>query len=89
MQEKCKNMVMRFQSPLVYILLINGVYISQCGYLYKVNITLDCLNDVDDVEAEIVNDIIIVRINSKPMGKLINRIPDSHLLMLSLPCLPA
>ena len=49
--------------------------------------TLDFLNDVNDVEAEIGNYIIIVRVNQW-VFKLIKRITDAHLLKLSLPCLP-
>ena len=50
-------------------------------------ITLHFLNDVaNDAESiQIENDVIIASLKSETMGKLINRIPGSRLLISSLP----
>ena len=42
--------------------------------------TLHFFNDVDDVESTCKS---IISLKSKPMGKLINRIPDMHLFISS------
>ena len=49
--------------------------------------TLHFLNDVvNDAESTIIeNYVIIASLKSETMGKLINRIPGSHLLISSLP----
>ena len=50
--------------------------------------TLHFLNDVaNDAEStyKIENDVIIASLKSETMGKLINRIPGSRLLISSLP----
>ena len=54
-------------------------------YLYQVMMTLHFLNDVAN-DAELTqNYIIIASLKSETMGKLINRIPGSRLLISSLP----
>ena len=52
--------------------------------------TLHFLNDVaNDAEStyKIENYVIIASLKSESVGKLINRIPGSRLLISSLPCL--
>ena len=67
--------------------LINVVYLTACC-LYQVMMMLHFLNDVaNDAEStkKIENYITIASLKSETMGKLINRIPDSLLLISSLP----
>ena len=54
--------------------------------LYQVMITLHILNDVayDAESTKIENYLIIASFKSETMGKLINRIPGSRLLISSL-----
>ena len=49
--------------------------------------TLHFLNDVanDSESTQIINYVIIASLKSETMGKLINRIPGSRLLLSSLP----
>ena len=66
--------------------LINVVYLTACC-LYQVMMTLHFLNDVaNDAEStqKIENYVIIASLKSETMGKLINRIPESRLLISSL-----
>ena len=56
--------------------------------LYQVMMMLHFLNDVaNDAEStqKIENSVIIASLKSETIGKLINRIPGSHLLISSLP----
>ena len=57
--------------------------LSHCMCLYHVMMTLHFLNDVTNTK--IKNDVIITSLKSKTMGKLMNRIPGSCLLISSLP----
>ena len=78
---------MIYQSPLILTELfqhdlINVSYVTAC-YLYQVMMTLHFLNDVaNDAES---SHVIISSLKSETMGKLINRIPGSRLLISSLP----
>ena len=63
-------------------------YLSHGISLYRVMMTLHFLNDIAyDVEStqKIKNDAISASLKSETMGKLINRIPGSRLLISSLP----
>ena len=82
-----------YQLPLIIIncivarCLINVVYLMICC-LYQVMMTLHFLNDVaNDSESTQKNEkyVIIASVKSERMGKLINIIPDSCLLISSLP----
>ena len=54
--------------------------------LYMVMMMLHFLNDVaNDDDTKIENNVIIASLMNETMGKLINRIPVSCLLILSLP----
>ena len=66
--------------------LINVSYLTAC-YLYQVMMTLHFLNDVtnDDEYTKIENYVIIASLKRETMGKLINSIPGSRLLISSLP----
>ena len=61
--------------------------LSHGMYLYQVMMTLHFLNDVayDTEFTKIENYVIIASLKSETMGKLINRIPCSCLLISSLP----
>ena len=76
-----------YQSPLILTELfqhnlINVSYLTAC-YLYQVMMTLHFLNVVSNQKVE--NYVIIASSKSETMGKLINRIPGSRLLISSLP----
>ena len=55
--------------------------------LYHVMMTLHFLNEVAN-DTKIENYVIIASLKSETMGKLINRIPGSRLLISSLPAWP-
>ena len=62
--------------------LINVSYLRAC-YLYQIMMTLHFMNDVaNDAES---THVIIASLKSETMGKLINRITGSRLLISSLP----
>ena len=66
--------------------LINFVYLTACC-LYQVMMTLHFLNDVVMTLNQQKNEnyVIIASLKSETMGKLINRIPGSRLMISSLP----
>ena len=79
--------ILLYQAPLIFTEwfqhnLINVSYLTAC-YLYQVMMTLHFLNVNADPKIE--NYVIIASLKSETMGKLINRIPGSRLLISSLP----
>ena len=79
-------MLKQFSNQL--ILAVTDKYcLSHSMRLYQVMMTLHFLNDVaNDAEStKIENYVIIASLQRESMGKLINRIPGSCLLISSLP----
>ena len=79
----CKD---NYQSPLILTELfqhnlINVSYLKAC-YLYQVMMTLHFKKDVAN-DAESTQKSKITSLECSTMGKLINRIPGSHLLISS------
>ena len=79
-----------YQSPLILTELfqhnlINVSYLTAC-YLYQVMMTLHFLDDVQQIDKKLRHNRYFEECST--MGKLINRIPGSRLLISSLPGSP-